>query len=323
MKKRATTIVENTRREIGVTRDEYALCAYVQFRTADPRSINPGWCPDTREEIADFVGISRKGLFKMAARMEQKDLLEVSPKGLLRVTAKWMDLDTTWEQSTPKQKPKAKKARVLSTQGDGNLVPIEGELSTHDNGNLVPEVNKEDISKSKEELSKIGAKAPNTATIGVKEKKEKKPSTRAAAPATFTYQMREVFERHYQDLFADELFDWQQKEWKGLKEIGIKLKTRLTQKQMPDGEADILNSFDQFLTLAARCDKWTVTNGFTPSRLNGNYQSIIQKIIAQNGKASSNLPKSERNRQELRDLVAANTAAYYAEMYGEVGAAAG
>lgn len=310
MLKKTTLINESARKRLGITRDEYALCAYVHYRIADPNTTQPGWCPDTREEIADFVGITRRGLLKMINRMAEYGLLEVGGTGLLRVGVKWMKEENAWEQSSPKI---------------GNKVPMKREQSSHGSGNKVPKVNKEDNKEDKEDSKgENGANAPRKKPATSK-KKEKTPPPNSAPPPsprqpTLTYQMREVFEGHYKNIFGNEPFDWQQKEWKGVKELTGKLRARLEAKSMSSTDADVLKSFDQFLTLAETCDKWTVTNGFTPARLNGQYQSIIQKIIAQNGKPGTGaLSKSERNKQELRELVSANRRSYYESQFDEMG----
>lgn len=156
------------------------------------------------------------------------------------------------------------------------------------------ETNKEFVGKKKPTLKN----KPKTS----KTKKQKAPPNSAAPPRkkepTLTWQMREVFEQHYKRLFNDEIFDWQAKEWAAVKQIGNKLRERLDKKQMPKEDSDVLNSWNQFLQMASDCDEWTVENGFTPSRLNGNYQSLIQKIIAKNGKAK---PKLNARGKEVID----------------------
>ena len=146
MRKDITTIVEETRRLFGLTRDEYALCAYVHFRIADPRNTNPGWCSDTKGEIADFVGITRQGLYKMIDRLVSIDLLEVDPPtGHLRVTVQWIE---------------SKTGSKLSLQAGVNLVDTECKQSLQAGVNLVAPIIKvkEDI---KEEKGEGSAPAPD------------------------------------------------------------------------------------------------------------------------------------------------------------------
>lgn len=93
IKKQNTSIDEQARRDFDISRDDYALCAYVQFRIADPRAKNAGWCCDPKEEIADWVGISRPGLYKMIDRLSRLNLLEIdAATGFLRVTVEWIEV---------------------------------------------------------------------------------------------------------------------------------------------------------------------------------------------------------------------------------------
>ena len=82
-----------------ITRDEYALCSYIQYRQADRRG-RAGWCVDTKDEVAKFVGITRAGLYKMVDRLAKESLLFVEPKsGALQVTEKWIDTESECKQS--------------------------------------------------------------------------------------------------------------------------------------------------------------------------------------------------------------------------------
>ena len=94
MKRTKTHINEVARKSLDITRDEYALCAYLFFRQAYPSQKAPGWCSDSREEIADFVGITRQGLFKMLARLSGIGLVEQDAKtGCYRASAMFADAD--------------------------------------------------------------------------------------------------------------------------------------------------------------------------------------------------------------------------------------
>lgn len=123
MKKDITTIVEQTRLAFGLTRDEYALCAYIQFRIADPRNTKPGWCTDSKEEIAEFIGITRPGLYKMVDRLEQADLLETFGRcSAIRVTERWIDANAGCKLSLQNQKMLKVSKRKLSLQKSVNKV---------------------------------------------------------------------------------------------------------------------------------------------------------------------------------------------------------
>lgn len=252
----------------------------------------------------------------MVGRLVEFDLLEQNETSrLLRVTALWFDTVNTAR--------KEQSSGVGAEQSSGhrrNKVPTKAEQSSGQGRNKVPTHSKYNSKDNSKSNSKIGAKAPQSKPEASKPKKEKTPPQVPADPSpaektpTLTYQMREVFERHYQQLFNDDLFDWQQKEWKGLKELGGKLRARLEKKNGTPDDQSLLHSFDQFLTLAAQADSWTVTNGFTPSRLNGQYQAIIQKIIAKNTATDEkrkfafgpdSIKRAQRTAQRIADDIAA------------------
>ena len=99
LKKRSTTIHEDVRRFLGITRDAYALCSYVHYRCADSRQKRAGWCCDNKQDVADFVGLTRPGLYKMSERLSEIGLIEISDSGDFRATPKWIDSETNCKQS--------------------------------------------------------------------------------------------------------------------------------------------------------------------------------------------------------------------------------
>jgi uncharacterized protein YuzE len=131
MKKRATNINEHARSILAITRDEYALCSYVQYRQADRRG-RAGWCVDTRDEIAEFVGITRRGLYKMILRLVGEGLLYADTKdGALQVSEKWIDTENDGNKVPVRMGTKF--------PNDGNKVPERWEQSSRENGNKVPD----------------------------------------------------------------------------------------------------------------------------------------------------------------------------------------
>jgi len=142
MRKKITTIDENARASLGISRDEFALCDYVQFRSADPRSKARGYCTDSREEEAEFIGITVRGLIKMIGKMERIGLLERSKKGALSVTATWIDA----VNGVKKQENSGAEIReqdAQSTSKDANKVHSEGEQSSLQTGTkFTSQVNK-------------------------------------------------------------------------------------------------------------------------------------------------------------------------------------
>lgn len=94
LKRTRTHINEIARKSLGISRDEYALCAYLLFRQGYPSQKVAGWCCDTKDELADFVGITRQGLYKMCNKMESLKLIEQSAVGgYLRAAVLFIDSD--------------------------------------------------------------------------------------------------------------------------------------------------------------------------------------------------------------------------------------
>jgi len=130
LKKRSTTIHEDVRRMLGISRDVYAFCGYVHYRCADSRQKRSGWCCDNKQDVADFVGVTRRGLFKMAERVQEIGLIEISGSGDYRTTPKWIDAESKREQSSQNKEADT-----------GNKVPKKREQSSQknsENGNKVP-----------------------------------------------------------------------------------------------------------------------------------------------------------------------------------------
>lgn len=168
MKKRTTNINESARSVLGITRDEYALCQYFHYRAGDPRGKKDGWCSDPKDEVAEFIGITRPGLYKMIARLAEQRLLETDPEtGFVRVTGKWIDTESECKQSL---------------HGGVNKVYTERKQSLHSDVNKVYTHNKveKDIElEERERRESAPAHAPENETL----KAEKKEGGQVAPPA--------------------------------------------------------------------------------------------------------------------------------------------
>ena len=126
MKKRSTNINEEARAALDITRDEYALCQYALYRSADPRMKKAGWCSDGRQEIADFVGITPRGLYKMIHKLSNISLIEIDAvTGFIRAASVFIDAEN--------QKSIGTKFLI-----NRNKVPNQSEQSSEDDRNKVP-----------------------------------------------------------------------------------------------------------------------------------------------------------------------------------------
>ncbi len=122
MRKKFTTINEATRAALNISRDEYALLAYVQYRQADPRNKKPGWCDDPKPEIAEWVGVTERGLLKMSERLVLRGLLE-RERGLIRATSALFDHENE-RNLVPNQTELSSEKSGTKFRNERNLVPI-------------------------------------------------------------------------------------------------------------------------------------------------------------------------------------------------------
>ena len=260
MLKKTTLINESARKRLGITRDEYALCAYVHYRIADPNTTQPGWCPDTREEIADFVGITRRGLLKMINRMAEYGLLEVGGTGLLRVGTRWMKEENAWEQSSPKI---------------GNFVPMKREQSSQRGVNKVPKVYKGDNKEEKEELS-VSARAKNASPLETETPlsenessgggaAQNPPSPESVAYTTDPAELEMLLRTYYMARPDD---------WKVIKERLDRAAAQAGKKYDKEKIADVVSRY---------CD-WTITKGHTGWTFSQHHSRLRMWMADQPGK---------------------------------------
>jgi len=146
MIKNHTLINEVCRKVLGISRDEYALCQFAHYRAADPRQKKAGWCCDRKEDIADFVGITRAGLYKMLDKVSMLELLEIDAvTGFFRITPRFIDTENAAEKETKR----VNKVDTLKNERV-NKLDTDCKQSLHDGVNKVT-VNIEGIDRVKKE----------------------------------------------------------------------------------------------------------------------------------------------------------------------------
>ena len=206
LKKQATNILEKARRIMGITRDQYAFCQYVHYRCADPRQRVSGWCCDLKEEIGDFVGISRVGVHKMARAMEQSGLVSISIGGYYQITETWIDIESDCKQSLHKdgkedvnkvytgrkqslQIEREKRKQSLHTPYSIDNKELEGERTP-------PAPNPSNLKEEKEENGLV-APAENPETVKAENPPSKKVAPKKDSPVRrlSNEEMNEVFNR--------------------------------------------------------------------------------------------------------------------------------
>jgi hypothetical protein len=162
LKKNTTNINERARAMLNISRDEYALCSYIQYRLSDPRGKKSGWCNDSKADLAAFVGITRPGLYKMMDRLVLENLIEVDPLvGCIRVTAKWVDFESGCKQSLQVDCKQ-------SLQQSVNKVDTECKQSRHKSVNLVTPIYKVELDIVRE----LEREGENTHALALNDLKE-------------------------------------------------------------------------------------------------------------------------------------------------------
>jgi len=183
IKKSSSNIIEQARRDLDISRDDYALCSYLHYRQGYPNDKQPGWCIDTKDEIADFVGISRPGLYKMVDRLERLKLVEsMTTTGYLRTTRLFIDTESGCKQSL--QSEKSDSVNFVyneckqSLQGSVNKVTHKDECISK-NISMIKNDNKEESEKN----AFFGEPGKENVNTSFEEgKKEKVPPIPAAPP---------------------------------------------------------------------------------------------------------------------------------------------
>ena len=85
-----TGIHHNKRRALGVSNDEYVFLDHVYHLQVSPKSSVKNWCYKKKDKIADELGITKQGLYKMINRLIEKNLLVKDPDTcFIATTEKW------------------------------------------------------------------------------------------------------------------------------------------------------------------------------------------------------------------------------------------
>ena len=131
---KTTTICELVRREFSLSRDEYALLHYVQTWASHPDNPHPGWCSRTQEDISKWIGITPRALRNMQERMGRLGLLEKSPNGRARITAKWFNA----VHLAKKQGEQTSHFTTLEGEQTSHFTTLDGNKLPIANGNKLP-----------------------------------------------------------------------------------------------------------------------------------------------------------------------------------------
>lgn len=86
-----TTIMHEPRIALDLSTDEYCILDLVYRLSVNPTAPVPGWCSMSKDNIAQFLGMPRRSLFRAIGKLTELDFLEKSTDGrLLKTTHKWI-----------------------------------------------------------------------------------------------------------------------------------------------------------------------------------------------------------------------------------------
>jgi len=180
-----TTIEESARAHFDISRDEYALCNYIQTWSAWPGNRKPGYCDRTKGQMADFIGISSRGIMKMLDRMESAGLVERMSENTFfhRSTQRWFDVVVMAKE--------VRRGEQSSSLGE-NKVPLRGEQSSSLGENKVPPHKELNNKENKEDYKECENALPDSENKSLKEDKKEKAPLVAPPPPTRSRQPKQV-----------------------------------------------------------------------------------------------------------------------------------
>jgi len=172
-----TPVFEDIRAALDVTRDEYALCNYIQIWGSFPKAKYRGYCDRTQQEMAEFVGITRMGLRKMLTRLTGRGLLVFCPSiHLYEVSDIWFDAVNTRsksKQSLPIDEVNKVDESKQSLQAKVNKVDIAPIYSKKNSNKMEGVTPNGEPSPPAFSLESLEGKTPTSKPKGQENKQEK------------------------------------------------------------------------------------------------------------------------------------------------------
>lgn len=96
---RFTTIYHPIRIELELTVNEYVVIDSVHQLSHKP---SHPWCTQSKEDIAEYTGISRATVFRAIDNAIKKGLLEKNERGDVRSTELWIETVMLYKRKTSK-----------------------------------------------------------------------------------------------------------------------------------------------------------------------------------------------------------------------------
>lgn len=97
LKPRFTTIYHPIRIELGLNTNEYSVIDSVDQLSHKP---DHPWCTETKENIAKFLGIGERTVYRAIDTGLEKNLIEKDDRGALRSTLEWIETVRLYKEKT-------------------------------------------------------------------------------------------------------------------------------------------------------------------------------------------------------------------------------
>lgn len=123
---RYTTINHEAREKLGLTMVEYAVADYIYNLSNNPKSKIPGWCYASKESLGKTLGITKRGINKIIAKLVSKGLVETKKEKLNKSLGNHLRITIDWYNT-------------VIIKGENNIpTPEKGGNKVPDGGNKVP-----------------------------------------------------------------------------------------------------------------------------------------------------------------------------------------
>ena len=92
-----TVIHHPVRQKFGLTCNDYTVIDSIHNLSHRP---DHPWCSESKANIAKFVGMSERQVFRAVSKGEELGLIEKNERGDLRSTLKWLNEVVLYKQKT-------------------------------------------------------------------------------------------------------------------------------------------------------------------------------------------------------------------------------
>ena len=97
-----TTVLHAVRKQHELSCNEYCIADMIFHLSANPKAPVQGWCNQSRNKMADEMGLSRRTVIDIINTLAEKKLIERNEADFLRTTSLWYDSITVAKEGVQK-----------------------------------------------------------------------------------------------------------------------------------------------------------------------------------------------------------------------------